>query len=267
MGKRCGTKYPILMVHGAGFRDDSRFYNYWGRIPKALSSEGARIFYSGQDAWGSIEYNGTIIKERIEQVLKITKAGKVNIIAHSRGGLEARYAITKLAMGKYVASLTTISTPHYGSKTMNIFYKFPKGLYWFVSSIVNLYFKVLGDKNPDFFTSSRQFSTYEAEIFNKNVQDDPHVLYQSYAAKMKNSLSDPLFIFTHLIISFFDGENDGLCPVASARWGNFKGVVSGKNFLGISHAGVIDSYRCNYSGIDLRELYITIVEGIKNDNL
>ncbi|HRX16697.1 MAG TPA: hypothetical protein P5123_10320 [Spirochaetota bacterium] len=267
MKKRCDTKYPILLVHGAGFRDDSRFYNYWGRIPKALTDEGATIFYSGQDAWGSIEYNGTIIKERIEQVLKITKAGKVNIIAHSRGGLEARYAITKLAMGKYVASLTTISTPHYGSKTMNIFYKFPKGLYRFVSSIVNLYFKVLGDKNPDFFTSSRQFSTYEAEIFNKNTPNDSSVLYQSYAAKMKKSLSDPLFVLTHLIISFFDGENDGLCPVASAKWGNYRGLITGKNFWGISHAGVIDSYRFNYSGIDLPEFYVNIVEGVKKENL
>ena len=31
----CATKYPILLVHGLGFRD-WRYFNYWGRIPKEL---------------------------------------------------------------------------------------------------------------------------------------------------------------------------------------------------------------------------------------
>ena len=28
-------KYPILLVHGMGFRDDN-IINYWGRIPKVF---------------------------------------------------------------------------------------------------------------------------------------------------------------------------------------------------------------------------------------
>ena len=43
-----------------------------------------------------------------------TGCGKVNIIAHSKGGLDSRYAISKLGSDKYVASLTTINTPHHG---------------------------------------------------------------------------------------------------------------------------------------------------------
>ena len=48
------------------------------------------------------------------QVLAETGAEKVNIIAHSKGGLDSRYAISCLGMDKYVATLTTINTPHYG---------------------------------------------------------------------------------------------------------------------------------------------------------
>lgn len=40
----CKTKYPILMVHGVFFRD-SKYLNYWGRIPKELSQNGATIYY------------------------------------------------------------------------------------------------------------------------------------------------------------------------------------------------------------------------------
>ena len=41
--------------------------------------------------------------------------GKVNIIAHSLGGLDARQMLTHLGMGSRVASLTTVGTPHRGT--------------------------------------------------------------------------------------------------------------------------------------------------------
>ena len=59
---QCQTKYPILLVHGIGARH-RRFFNYWGRIPKVLQKNGAVIFYSHQDAWGSLNYNALIIKQ------------------------------------------------------------------------------------------------------------------------------------------------------------------------------------------------------------
>ena len=38
--KLCKTRYPLLMVHGVGFRD-LRYFNYWGRIPAELMRNGA----------------------------------------------------------------------------------------------------------------------------------------------------------------------------------------------------------------------------------
>ncbi len=35
------TKYPVLMVHGVGFRDLRRPL-YWGRIPSGLSLQGSK---------------------------------------------------------------------------------------------------------------------------------------------------------------------------------------------------------------------------------
>ena len=62
-----------------------------------------------------------MIKRSILEVLTKTGAEKVNLIAHSKGGMEARYMIKVLGMNTHVASLTTISTPHHGSKTMDQF--------------------------------------------------------------------------------------------------------------------------------------------------
>ena len=83
-------KYPVMLVHGFGFRDGKRI-NYWGRIPKLLEEKGCAVFYGKQDSSGTIEDNALFLKERIEEILRETDAKKVNLIAHSKGGLEARY--------------------------------------------------------------------------------------------------------------------------------------------------------------------------------
>ena len=124
----CDTKYPILLIHGTGFRD-RKHLNYWGRIPAALEKWGATIFYGHQDSWANIEYNADILKNNLTQILAESNCEKVNIIAHSKGGLEARYMISSLGMADYVASLTTVATPHHGSKTMDLLLRLPNWIY------------------------------------------------------------------------------------------------------------------------------------------
>lgn len=254
-------KYPILLIHGAGFRDKTLgFINYWGRIPKHLSKYGVSVYYGGTDAWGSIEYNAGLIKNKIIDILQKEGTEKVNIIAHSRGGLEARYLISILAMDKNVASLTTISTPHHGVKAMNVTVDTPDGLYKFISFFVNGWFKLLGDKKPDFFTSSRQLSEKISRVFNEQNPDKEDVYYQSYATKMKYCFSDINFIILNPFIKTTDGDNDGLCPVESAKWGDFKGVITTHGVFGISHAGIVDFYRVKYKGVNILDFYMDIVK-------
>ncbi|MDR1317736.1 MAG: hypothetical protein LBK13_12775 [Spirochaetales bacterium] len=253
-------KYPVLLVHGAGFRDKMFGINYWGRIPKEMEKKGVHVYYGGTDAWGSIENNARILKAVIENIIRETGAGKINIVAHSRGGLEARYLISSLNLHDSIASLTTISTPHRGVKAMNIAFYIPDFIYKFVSFFINLWYKILGDKNPDFYRGSRQLSEKACSEFNRTNEDKPSVYYQSYAAKMKYFFSDIFYIFLNLLLLITDGENDGLCPVYSAEWGNFQGIITTDGKFGISHSGIIDAYRIKYKGVDIPEFYISILE-------
>ena len=70
-GNACKTKYPIIMVHGVGLRDN-RFMRYWEKIPKTLEDEGAAVYFGGQDAWGKIEDNAQIVKNKILDILNDT---------------------------------------------------------------------------------------------------------------------------------------------------------------------------------------------------
>ena len=266
---KCDTKYPIFLIHGTGFRDYKHF-NYWGRIPSALEEEGASIHYGNQDCWGSVADNASIIKDTLEKFFEETQCEKVNILAHSKGGLEARYLISTLGMESKIASLTTIATPHHGSKSIDFVSKFPIWMFHFIAFFVNSFSRFVGDKKPDFFTTSTQFSTKYMHEFNKNNPDSAEVYYQSYATVMKNPLSDILLWFPNFIINLIEGENDGLVTPESAKWTNFKGVLRGQTRRGISHVDSIDARRKYFHSpksvtgeSNVLEFYINLVSELK----
>ncbi|NLD46723.1 MAG: triacylglycerol lipase [Clostridiaceae bacterium] len=260
--KICKTRYPILMLHGMGFRD-FKYFNYWGRIPRELKRHGATIYYGNHEAWATIEDNAEFLKQRIIEIIDNEGCEKVNIIAHSRGGLDARYMISILGMSEHVASLTTISTPHHGSKIVDIVYKLPEPLINLIGNSLNKNAKMMGDKRSDIFASSRQLSVSSCEEFNKMVINSEKVYYQSFAAVMNNIFSDYILTIPNLLLRFAEGKNDGLVSVESSKWGEFKGVLSTKHSRGISHGDVIDLRRNDYEGFDAREKYIEIVSELK----
>ncbi|MCL2107370.1 MAG: hypothetical protein FWH26_10000 [Oscillospiraceae bacterium] len=265
---KCDTRYPIILVHGFGFRDLKRI-NYWGRIPKALELEGASIYYGRQEALGSIEHNAEILRDNINQILAETGSEKVNIIAHSKGGLDARCMISSLGMADKVASLTTIATPHHGCKPIDVLRKQTGWFYHGAGYLLNPVARFLGDKQPDFYNAMLHFSVNVLEEFNKNNPDAPSVYYQSFAAAMKYAHSDLFLFWLYLLIWLIEGENDGLVAVKSAQWTNFRGVLRSSTNRGISHADAVDFRRMNFSGkqggglSDIRCFYIALVADLK----
>ncbi len=259
----CATKYPILLLHGIGFRD-LQYFNYWGRIPKELVRNGATIYYGHQEAWGTIENNGQVIRKKIKEVLAENNCDKVNIIAHSKGGLDARYLISGLHMEGQVASLTTISTPHRGSELLDILNRLPDGVYHFVSSLFDKSYARFGDLNPDCYHASKQLSRAFCEDFNAKYPDSPMVYYQSYASYVKHPFGDPMLGIPNLLMALSGAaKNDGLVNVTSAKWGHFKKTFVSAGSRGISHGDMIDLKREDYKGFDVIEAYVKIVAELK----
>ncbi|MFQ8760824.1 MAG: esterase/lipase family protein [Intestinimonas sp.] len=112
----CATRYPILLVHGIFFRD-WQLINYWGRIPKELTRNGAVLYYGEQQSSAAVAESAAELRDQIQKIIAETGCGKVNIIAHSKGGLDSRYAISHLGMDRYVAS-SPPSIPRIGAVSL-----------------------------------------------------------------------------------------------------------------------------------------------------
>ncbi|MBK7138678.1 MAG: hypothetical protein IPH74_06510 [Bacteroidetes bacterium] len=239
----CDTKYPIILVSGMGFKEHNFVLNYWGIIPDYLKERGGMVFTANQDAFCSHVENGIKLKSRILDILEKTKKKKINIIAHSKGGIEARYMISKLEMGDKVASLTTIGSPHRGSGIADIVVgKIPLGRFA-AARMVNIYAMIMGDKQPDSLRAVVQVTTEAMDLFNKDVIDHPNVYYQSYASHVNKEY--PNFLWRSLAGFLFisDGKNDGLVSVESAKWGDFKGIIKTEEAPSLNHADQVGLFR------------------------
>lgn len=239
-------RYPVLLVHGVACRDN-RYINYWGRIPKQLRQAGISVFFGNQDGYGSVEDNAAFLKNRVEEVLQETGAEKVNIIAHSKGGLDCRYMIGKLGMGDRVASLTTLCSPHHGSRTMDAILRLPGWMIRTASFFCNIWYRFMEDKHPNAYKVFQQFSTSFAREFNRTIPEDERVYCQSYAFLMKRATSDFIMWLPYLVVKKVEGENDGLVTPRSAMWANFRGVYTSGVNRGISHMDVVDVRRSPFT--------------------
>lgn len=263
----CDTRYPILLVHGFFFRD-SRILNYWGRIPGELERNGAMIFYGEHQSAAAVADSAQELEHRVHDVLRRTGAEKVNIIAHSKGGLDCRYAMEHLGMAPYVASLTTVSTPHRGCIYADyLLEKLSPKFQNKVAGAYNALFKRLGDHKPDFLAAARDLTATGCERFEQMAVPEG-VFCQSVGSVLEKARRGNFpFNATYGYVKKFDGVNDGLVAETAFEWGEKYTLVKTQSKRGISHTDMTDLNRENLPDFDVREFYVQLVADLKNRGL
>ena len=266
----CNTKYPLLLVHGIFFRDYEKI-NYWGRIPDELVKNGATIYYGNHSSSLSVKDSAEELANRIKEIIKETNCEKVNVIAHSKGGLDTRYAISNLGMDKYIASLSMINTPNHGCEFADyLLTKAPKGLTEKVAQGYNFTLKKLGDVSPDFIAGVTDLTSKEVSKLNEMMPNSDQVYYKAYGSVLKKATGGrfPLNL-TNRFVKLFDGKNDGLVGIKSFPLDdndNYS-LIETPYERGISHGDVIDLNHENIDGYDVREFYVKLVSDLKQRGL
>lgn len=215
--------YPILFIHGLGDRKVA-FIESFRMVRNALIKKGYKCYISSQDGLGTIEDNAKFLKEEILEILRQEKVSHIHLIAHSKGGLDARYAISKYGMDKYVLTLTTLSTPHHGAEMSKQLLKMPKFLAKIVSKYWNIVYKILGDKKPNLLKTAYELTPEYMKKFNQEVFNKDNVYYQSYSAYPKHH-SFLMFLPSLMNKVWKINQSDGLVTKESAMWGVYKGQL------------------------------------------
>lgn len=230
------SKYPIILVHGIAIKD-FKFIKAFGRIEKIIRDEGYVVYTSLTDGFGSIENNVKILKEQIEEILKKHNVDKVNLIAHSKGGLDCKYMIKELGMEDNIASLTTLCTPHKGSEIASKILTLPKFIIKIVAFYLNFIYKLFGDKNPDCLTVAKQLARVR-DIEEETINFSNKVYCQSYSSTLKKSKDDFIMGIPLIFSKYFEKDNsDGLVSNDSTKFGEYRGDCLEES---ISHTEIVD---------------------------
>lgn len=264
----CKTKYPIVLVHGVFFRD-SRLFNYWGRIPRALKLHGATIHYGQHQSALCVKESARELSARIKLIVERSGCEKVNIIAHSKGGLDCRYALSEFGIAPYVASLTTINTPHRGCVfAERLLDAVPEKIKGKVAHAYNTTLYALGDEAPDFLAAVNDLTAQSCQKLNEKLSLPEGIYTQSVGSVMSHPKKGqfPLNL-SYRYVKNFDGENDGLVGESSFAWGEKYTLLKTDGKRGISHGDMIDLNRENIKNFDVRAFYVELVKDLRERGL
>ena len=104
---------PVLLIHG--YVEDAAIWKKWEEL---LKKDGIQFFTitfkDSDDKCGSAEQHAKELEKRVQDIKQQSGAQKINIVGHSKGGLDARVFLD-ITDTKDVANLIMIGTPNAGS--------------------------------------------------------------------------------------------------------------------------------------------------------
>ncbi len=212
---------PIVLVHGLlGFERlqvaNYTIASYFPGIPQLLADAGNRVLTPSLSPTCGIEIRARQLKDFIE---KESPLEPVHLIAHSMGGLDARWMITHLGMGDRVLTLTTLGTPHRGTAFAD----------WGVTKferVLKPVLSFLGLPLQAFY----DLTTTACRAFNEKTPDSPKVRYFSVGGRHDGSFLTPGWLLPHGIVLRAEGPNDGVVSLASASYGEHFDTWDGDHF-------------------------------------
>lgn len=286
---------PIVLVSGI---DSTATFDWNPRI------KGAGIFHLKVRSWATTRERSEDLWLSIEALRARLGGKKLNLICYAVGGLDCRFIASPNGLLKgpaharvleAIASITTIATPHRGTRVAEAAISAIQSgtasdlLQAFVGSSVTT--QVPDD--AQLLRTLQGLTLASLEAFNKEITDDPAIVYQSWAgvshvlaksstkseelirlhctgpdgalrfmrhAGTRDAMNELLWM-TSPFSTITHGENgkvvtspsDGMVSVASARWGEFQGCIPADHYDVIGQ--IAHTTRDPLTGFDAARFY------------
>lgn len=262
------AKYPIVLHHGFNASSTNSWSYY--QVKEALEKDGNFVVVSEVEPFQGVAARATSLAKIVDQArlsfcakrapndATCAQTTKVNLVAHSMGGLDARYLVASLGYGDRVASVTTISSPHGGSAVADAVLGLVKydAVNTLFSQLAGFYGKTFTAddlaKNSDIRAAFVSLSEANSATFNAANRNDARVYYQSWAGVSRavggprtsagqadvkaacggvyygevgraDFMAASLVVGSTVVGHFSTAPQDGMVTVENAKWGNFRG--------------------------------------------
>lgn len=216
---------PVLLIHG--YLNDKSVWDDWIVDLRKAGIYAEAVEFRGNDKCGSAEDHGEQLIDIVEGFKTRSESDKINIVGHSKGGLDARVYLANNPSLDDVVNLIMIGTPNAGS---------PRAV----------------DRDPqEILTANQICSPFPDEAINdlvegsaattvgKNVHTKYHTIAGDWKALFdycipipfscvpvdKDCLESPaMFVYQFEGSIEIDGPDDGIVPVESVESGAFNSL-------------------------------------------
>lgn len=218
-------RLPVVFAHGLGISGEA--YELLGGLKSLFGERGHVFLIAKTPVHGNLEERSAVLRR---EIARLVPSGRLHLVGHSMGGLDARLALQDPSIASRVVSLTTLSTPHHGSALADYVVRQVDEM-GDDSILRSLLERMFGD-----IRSARQLTTgYLAERFNPATPDAPGVKYFSLGfyipAPVALHSAVPVIWVAHAIQARAGfARNDGMVSVESAKWGVDLGELVGDHY-------------------------------------
>jgi triacylglycerol lipase len=225
-------RYPVVLVHGLfGFDElvvGKVRHAYYRGVREVLVQDGHAVQVARLPAAGAI----TVRAAGLAELVNASDSKRVNVIAHSMGGLDARYAVSRLGLAKRVGVVVTVGTPHRGSPIADL-----------SSSLMDRLglAKALSMAGVS-VDALRDLTRESLARFNEEVPDARGVAYASVVGIVRHvRRASPLLVPSCLWLNQTVGDNDGVVPADSQRWGHVLSEIDADHWAQIGWSKHFDA--------------------------
>lgn len=202
------TKPVLVFVHGksgeaASWWTDTAYHGHNDMYDYAYNYGYRTAFVDLYDASGpapSMWDNGQLLSGQIRTIANYYHVPAVNVIAHSKGGVDTQTAIVYYGAGPQVQTLVTLSSPHWGSPLADLAYS---SWTWWLAAL-------LGERTDGTYVLQTGYMSWYRSITDPRAENAGTRYYTGGGTSW-----GPLFSALWFGGSYLSGwgDNDGLVPL------------------------------------------------------
>jgi pimeloyl-ACP methyl ester carboxylesterase len=220
-----GEKLPVLLIHG--YASTASVWGEWVKMLKKDGINATAVTFNGDDRCGDSESHAHELRYIVNDFKVKTGANKINIVAHSKGGLDARVYLAQNLSNDDIANLIMIGTPNRGSPLAYGSLAYPPMIFPYFKEFIcwpavydlipySSASKAIVNENTNYYTIAGIWNSYPYLNY----------FYPLYDPKCPQAIWLPFERWSgdFILIGIDNGINDGIVPLSSAAPKEFKNL-------------------------------------------